>query len=643
MHNIIANVHTSLQNAVLPLLVREKFFTDIYDTYPDSNSPLLRILFRIRSKLLLSSSVTQNLKSDLDELCLNFREQIDNNIQQDMGEFYILLIKYLSDELNLATGNEQLSPVGDFLIGETLNSYANRCISNHWELYERSILTANKRFYQIERYECHNCLKNNCDENCGCKRTRLQIAPLNYLQLGCIADLNSGIYVTFLNEVGIPQKTFSHEVVNFDAVVENDWATLCANILKSNQSPHNDWTQPNINQDIICLTSKEDSNKKKYLKIYVIEIKRMPGVRNEPSICHIKGAHSIDQFPTLHALCSELGNLVCFQECPSPKYFAVPIAVSCSDPNDMEIPTHPLSIPYYVFFKNSNYYSFKHQLQENLPQICGIKKHFNPLNCVFYLRRNVSDQDFTNMSKWTIFWKRATHEHEYGLWRYVQVRPEPEILILQRDQWSPFKFTMELQPISISNFILKSFTAKRHVMYRCNCTKTESNGSQQCWVFDRKIIDQVPTDLVILIDTSLPNPITKKQQKIHRKFTIDNDELRLPIIKIQHDSNNNDENENKNNNDENENKNNNDENANANENASSQYTTASTQDHNYQLNGAVQHRGGAEAGHYTNNIRNDNVPATSTWVSINNADVNYHNDTNKLSKDLIACWYRLQT
>ena len=608
---------------MLPLFVREKFFEDMFNTYPDSNYRLMQILFRIRQKLLFSSAPIQNLKSELDELCVEFHEQFDNNIQQDMREFYMLILRYLGAELNLATGDVQLAPIGDFKIDETLDAYAHRCITNHWEKYETSILTQNKRFYHIERYECQNCIHNKCDKDCGCKQYRLQIDTQNFLQLDCQNDENSGIFVSFLNDLGIVQRTCSHPFIDFAIVVENNWESMCKNILQSNDSPYTEWTYANINQDIVHLTlNTTDVTQDKYLKIYVIETKRLPHVHDYPCICHIKSAHSIEEFPTLNALCSETGNMVCFQECPSPQWYAVPIAISVAkrEYSEVDVPKHPLCIPYYSFTKSSNYYTFTTNVRQHLEKICKIAD-FNALACVFYLRVDVSDGDFTNMSKWNILWKMQTHEQQHQLFHHLQQKPASEIVILTRDQWSPYDFKMQFPSISVSTLVLKSLTCKRHVMYKCDCTHTHSNGSNQCWIHDRKFIDQVPTDLVIFILTTLTNPITKKPQKIQRELIIDSDELTLPIIKINHEH----AEENKNN-----------------EDASSQYATATTENHIYKLNGTIQHEGVAGAGHYTNNIRNDKSQPETTWVSINNEKVTLHNDINKLSPHLIACWYRLQ-
>lgn len=184
------------------------------------------------------------------------------------------------------------------------------------------------------------------------------------------------------------------------------------------------------------------------------------------------------------------------------------------------------------------------------------------------------------------------------------------------------QFSLQYPSITLEELFNKSLQSKRHCMIKCNCQRLQIK-SNQMWIYDRKLIHSAPQDLIIFIVRTLIDPITRMYTKMDRQITLANEHLILPFIETNFDEAENE--------------------LNTDSDACKEYETCNVKNFQYTLIGTAHHKGQANSGHYINNIRNDNDNPQTKWVQMDNETVNFHNNFQLLSHNLIACWFQLQS
>ena len=153
-----------------------------------------------------------------------------------------------------------------------------------------------------------------------------------------------------------------------------------------------------------------------------------------------------------------------------------------------------------------------------------------------------------------------------------------------------------------------------------NQRQVDKSYVNRLWLSQARYVGKPPTDLVIFLSRVFTNPITGFTQKVERQVTIDSHQLHLSVIL--HDIKDSTQD------------------TNPNTIASTQFEHENGTNIEYTLVGTADHTGDPKAGHYTNNILNDNSNPEKAYVATNNNIVEYHDDFSRLSKNLIACWFK---
>ena len=159
----------------------------------------------------------------------------------------------------------------------------------------------------------------------------------------------------------------------------------------------------------------------------------------------------------------------------------------------------------------------------------------------------------------------------------------------------------------MQNLVNQNLSSIQHEV--ANCKHSNTN---QFWTVNTKLFEPAPKDLTIRIMNNMLNPVTGEFTRVMRNVQCTNPIIQLPFITCDADEP-------------------------ANESTVvQQFDNASTKTYRYQLVGTINHSGDAHRGHYINNIRDQDQ-----WVQTNNTTVTRHNDSLKLSTNLVGCWYTL--
>ena len=199
------------------------------------------------------------------------------------------------------------------------------------------------------------------------------------------------------------------------------------------------------------------------------------------------------------------------------------------------------------------------------------------------------------------------------------------------------QFDINEPEITLENLISKYTTHVSAHVQACYCANQANNSNavessqntdlqkqnksyvNRLWLSQARYVATAPSDLVIFLTRVFMNPITGFTQKINRQVTIHSESLKLSVILNDINDKTLD--------------------TNPNIEASEQFNNENSTNIEYTLVGTAEHTGDPKAGHYTNNIRNDNPNPQNKWVATNNDRVEYHDDFIRLSTNLIACWF----
>lgn len=392
------------------------------------------ILFQIHDKLLRSYEHEQNLRPELDKLCDLFSSHFNNSQQQELDEFYRLVNRHLNAKLNLSDPfNVQIDDEPSFFVSESLNQYAKRRIVNNHEIFETSLVTDFKRSYFINNLQCQHCLLHKCPSNCGCTHFKLNIESQNCIRLDTQHSENSNIFVVFVQQSGKVESTFAHALSDFTIIADNNWSKLCLSIFDHKYKIKT----CTLENDLVYVQFVDDTIK--YFKVYTVQLHDKDKNSQYACICRIKQATTLDQFPNLNQVFGTINHCICFQECPSNDHQSIAVSVSvstyyhASDNDTQYSPKYPLHVPYYIFFKHSNYYSFINQLFAFLNEI-----NVNRRDSIVYIRVNIDDKDLSHVENWTIFYKFKTHDtNPNNVWKYIL--SGNELMIVTRLQLEPYK------------------------------------------------------------------------------------------------------------------------------------------------------------------------------------------------------------
>ena len=404
---------------MFPIFVRQAWFKVFHQHYSTHPNRIVQILFDIRQKLLCCTAATQNLSPDLNLLCQEFHQYVDIRQQQDLSDFYTIILDQVHDILNNDTQDlHEIDNEQQLLFQENLQTYFVRRTTKYWNVMRNSLLEQYQTIWTLGIMTCQFCLHHKCS-NCACTRIKFDVNTSWLLHLD-IAAAKPGVHVAFLNSKGKPTKTSHFEFTNLSLFVTNDWQTLLTDILHR----HYNFQDITFNDNVITLKQFQEEI---CLLVYTTENVQKPNVLHR-IVSHIHSAKTLDTFPRLLHFFDALTKCICFQIIESQNYY-IPVAISQSPNNLCNEPCKVLALPYFVPVDQED--SIKDKL---------FQSHFlsmmNRKRCVIYSRSEVNISHFHNLTQWNVVWNKG--KDNFNSANIEALQQGAEILVITSQHLPPF-------------------------------------------------------------------------------------------------------------------------------------------------------------------------------------------------------------
>lgn len=410
---------SSTQNAMFPVLVRHTWFKIFHDHYSNDPNRIVQLLFDIRHKLLSCTAKTQTLLPQLNLLCQEFHQFVDIRQQQDLSDFYTIILDQVHDILNNDT--QHLHVIDDkqeLLFQENLQEYFVRRSTKYWSVMRNSLLTQYQNIWTLSIMNCQFCLHRKC-ENCPCTRVKFNVKPSWLLHVDVTAA-KPGVQVAFLDSNGKPSHTWHFDINNLVVIVDNNWESLLTTILHRQYT----FTEIAFTNNVITLTNLQEEI---HLLVYTTEYVQKENDLHR-IVSRIHSGKTLSTFPVLLHFFDALTNCICFQRF-SQETYCIPVAISQSTNSFCADACKVLAMPYFLTVNDEN--SIKNKL---------FRSHFvsimNPKSCVIYARENVSGIDCYDLMQWDILWNKGNDI--FNTSNIQALTQGAEILIITSQHLSPF-------------------------------------------------------------------------------------------------------------------------------------------------------------------------------------------------------------
>lgn len=369
--------------------MRQKWFQVLYKDYSSSSNKILQILFDIYDKLFCLTNSTQNLMPELKLLCDEFPAYVDIRQQQDLSDFYIIIVGQIHKIVNNNT--EKLHKIDkntSILPQENIYQFFERLTTKLWNITDNSLLTQFQNFWTIQCMTCQHCQILKCT-NCQCQRYKCELSP-NWLLTCKVSAQDPGFHVAMITQNGKTVKNFHFTITKYKVITTNQWEELIKMILKTE---HN-FDDIQIHNNEVTITNTIVNSKHTFI-VYTTECvydKHKP----DRLVSHIHMSRNVQTFPPLSQFFDTI-NCICFQECPNTDAYRIAVAVSQASNNDCTNLRRVLAMPF--FFQTSD----KTNITKNIWQTNYLSL-LTPQNASIYCLSKPTAADWSNLMTCTMIW-----------------------------------------------------------------------------------------------------------------------------------------------------------------------------------------------------------------------------------------------
>ena len=405
-------------------MLRQNWWKAIIELYPNSSAPILQIMFKINNKLLHSHKQTQYIFPELQNLCSHFARFADYQQQQDLADFYVIILEQIHIVLNNNTERlVDIDKVKQIDITETLQQYFIRRTTKYWLIMDNSVITQYQNIWTLQMMTCQYCEHRNCQQ-CSCKRTSFEISKSWLLHLN-VAGTNPGINVCTLTSNGKPLRNFYFEIDDYTIVSENKWQELLTKILHMKYT----FTAITFEDNVVTLVN-DDTHAEQIFRIYITEAIQNANVHErKPMINHIHPSRNLQTFPPILTLFGAMTQCICLQNFSVKNGTYIPVSISRSIDINCNKLDHVLAMPYFYCLTESS------DIAKDLWQSPYLQKvDKNKLN-VYYSLNSAADT-WTNFDNWSVVWNKGVNHFNANSINDLQAGAE--LVVITAEAFEPF-------------------------------------------------------------------------------------------------------------------------------------------------------------------------------------------------------------
>ena len=402
-------------------MMRQKWFEILYKDYSASPNTILQILFDIHDKLFCMNDSTQNLMPELTRLCEEFHAYVDIRQQQDLADFYIIIVGQIHQIVNNNTEKlHQIDKNTSILAKETIDQFFTRLTTKLWNITDNSLLTQYQNFWTIQLMTCQHCAMLKCT-NCPCKRHICELAP-NWLITCKVSGQEPGVKVAMISVNGKPIKNFHFAITKWDLITNNQWADFIELILHKEHK----FDDIKIHNNEVTISNTILDIKHTFI-VYTTDCV-YDNHKPDRLVSHIHSSRNVNTFPPLSHF-FETTNCICLQECLNIDSYRIAVAVSQAPSKSCTSLTRVLAMPF--FYQTSSKSNINtHIWQTNYLSLV------TPQNSIIYCLCKPNPADWNNLMSCNMIWDHGKNLLDDETAKLLTA--DAELLVVTSDSAPPF-------------------------------------------------------------------------------------------------------------------------------------------------------------------------------------------------------------